>query len=185
MSKGRSIFYKERDWNDFHFYNGSVLSNLTLVESPIDYDYRHEINTRYHSTYIDRILPTEEKLKGLRFLQDRIYNLEFSVLKGFYVYENCYNLLSCLNGKLFVVVVDDREFSTTRGKWESFIITPNNSLQVLIPPYMSYAFYSFEKNTILFNKMAYNEEKGIKKTKYQIFKHKDLNISWPTPSVIL
>jgi dTDP-4-dehydrorhamnose 3,5-epimerase-like enzyme len=184
MSKEKSIFYKERDWDDFHFYNGKILTNLTLVETPIDYDYRHEISTKYHSTYIDRILPVDEKLKGLKFLQDRVYNLEFSVLKGFYVYENCYNLLSCLHGKIYVVVVDDRKFSTTRGKWESFVLTPNNSLQVLIPPFMSYAFYSFEKNTILFNKMAYKDEVELKKKKYQIFKHRELNIKWPTPSAI-
>jgi dTDP-4-dehydrorhamnose 3,5-epimerase-like enzyme len=184
MSLGRSVFYKERDWNDFHFYNGSILQEIKIVETPINYDYRYEVSTKYHSTYIDRILPSEERLHGLKFLQDRVYNLEFSVLKGFYVYENCYNLLSCLHGKLFVVVVDDREFSTTRNKWESFVITPNNSLQILIPPYMSYAFYSFEKNTILFNKMAYSEEVEIKKQKYQIFKHRELNINWPTPSAI-
>lgn len=184
MSIGRSVFYKERDWNDFHFYNGSIIPEITVVETPINHDYRQDVSTTYHSTYFDRILSSEERLKGLTFLQDRVYNMEFSVIKGFYKYTNVYNLLSCLHGKLYVVVVDDREYSTNRGKWESFVLTPHNRLQVLIPPYLCYGFYSYERNTILFNKMAYFDDTEIKKEKYPIFKYRELNINWPTPSAI-
>ena len=86
MSLGRSVFYKERDWNDFHFYNGSTIPEITVVETPINHDYRQDVSTTYHSTYFDRILSSEERLKGLTFLQDRVYNMEFSVIKGFYKY---------------------------------------------------------------------------------------------------
>lgn len=184
MSKKRSIFYKERDWDDFHFYNGSKINEIKIIETPINHDYRSDVSTVFHSTYFNRILPINERLNGLGFVHDKLHNLEFSVLKGFYNYENAYNLFSCFHGKIYLVVVDDREFSTNLNTWESFVLTPHNSLQVLIPPGFSFAFYSFDKNTILFQKLAYAESDEIKKSKYPIFKYNSLNIKWPTPTVI-
>ena len=51
MSIGRSVFYKERDWNDFHFYNGSIISEITVVETPINHDYRQDVSTIFSIIY--------------------------------------------------------------------------------------------------------------------------------------
>ena len=61
MALNRSIFYKERDWNDFHYYNGSVLNEVKVVQPSTYYEFRGSISTTYHSDYYDRLLPANER----------------------------------------------------------------------------------------------------------------------------
>ena len=65
MAVGRSIFYKERDWNDFHFYNGTTLPQVKVVQPSIYHEIRGSITTTYHSDYYDRLLPAAERNEGL------------------------------------------------------------------------------------------------------------------------
>ena len=51
MAKGRSIFYKERDWDDFHFYHGSKLNEVKVIQPSVYYEQRGSISTIYHSDY--------------------------------------------------------------------------------------------------------------------------------------
>jgi len=71
MGLGRSLFYKERSWNDFHFYNGSVLPQVKIVQPSIYHEISGSITTTYHSDYYDRLLPAAERNEGLSFKHDR------------------------------------------------------------------------------------------------------------------
>ena len=59
MALNRSIFYKERSWDDFHFYNGSVLPQVKIIQPSIYHEYRGMITTTYHSDFYDRLLPLD------------------------------------------------------------------------------------------------------------------------------
>lgn len=186
MSKNKSIFYKERDWNDFHFYNGSILNEIKIIESPTFYTYRKNIKTIYHKNYYERLIPSIERNEGYSFVHDKINNIEFGVINGFYQYTNAYNLISCLNGKIYLVVLDDRNFSNTKNKWESFVITPENNLQIFIPQNFLLGYYSMEKNSIILEKLAYKEsEECVNKLNKNIFNYKSVGITWPNNSVII
>ena len=52
--KNRSIFYKERSWDDFHFYNGSVLPQVKIKQPSIYHEYGGMITTTYHADFYDR-----------------------------------------------------------------------------------------------------------------------------------
>ena len=54
--EGLYIFYKERDWDDFHFYHGSKLNEVKVIQPSVYYEQRGSISTTYHSDYYDRIL---------------------------------------------------------------------------------------------------------------------------------
>lgn len=179
MSIGKSIFYKERSWNDFHYYNGSTINEVKIIESPKYQTYRKDVNTTYHSKYYDKLLPVSERNDGLSFLHDKIYRYEMGVLENIVEYENVYNLFTCLSGKIYFVVVDNRIHSTNFKKWESFILTPENNLQIFVPSYISFGYYIMKNDTILLQKMAYKEYDEIKKKKIVI--EKNLNIQWPIP----
>jgi len=69
--KNRSIFYKERSWDDFHFYNGSVLPQVKIVQPSIYHEYRGMITTTYHSDFYDKLLPANDRNEGLKFNHDR------------------------------------------------------------------------------------------------------------------
>ena len=74
--KNRSIFYKERDWNDFHFYNSEVLGGVKIIQPSVYHELRGEISTTYHSDYYDRLLPAKERTEGLQFKHDRFSKSE-------------------------------------------------------------------------------------------------------------
>ncbi|MFN9983519.1 MAG: dTDP-4-dehydrorhamnose 3,5-epimerase family protein, partial [bacterium] len=82
MAVGRSIFYKERDWNDFHFYNGTTLPQVKVVQPSIYHEIRGSITTTYHSDYYDRLLPAAERNEGLSFKHDRYSKSKKGVLRG-------------------------------------------------------------------------------------------------------
>ena len=134
MALNRSIFYKERDWNDFHYYNGSVLNEIKVVQPSTYYEFRGSISTTYHSDYYDRLLPANERNDGLQFKHDRFSKSKFGVLRGLHYDDKTWKLVSCIHGKIYLVVLDVRQYSTTYGKWESFILSPETNTQVLIPP---------------------------------------------------
>ncbi len=60
-----------------------------------------------------------------------------------------YKLCSCVNGKMFDVVVDLRKESGTYLKWIGVWLNADDCIQLLIPPGCGHGFYSSEDNTIL------------------------------------
>ena len=99
MAQGRSIFYKERDWNDFHFYHGTVLNQVKVVQPSVYHEARGSISTTYHSDYYDRILPAADRNKGLKFKHDRHSKSQEGVLRGLHYDDKTWKLVSCLHGK--------------------------------------------------------------------------------------
>ena len=80
--KNRSIFYKERSWDDLHFYNGTKLPQVKVVWPSIYHEYRGMITTTYHSDYYDKLLPGERN-KGLKFNHDRYSKSKLNVLRDY------------------------------------------------------------------------------------------------------
>jgi dTDP-4-dehydrorhamnose 3,5-epimerase len=186
MALNRSIFYKERDWNDFHYYNGSVLHELKIVQPSVYHEFRGSISTTYHSDYYDRLLPANERNDGLQFKHDRYSKSKFGVLRGLHYDDKTWKLVSCIHGKIYLVVLDVRPLSTTYGKWESFIISPETSTQVLIPPMFANGHFVMEDDSIFSYKMAYKGEYNDENAqKTIVFNNPKFNIDWPVKSPIL
>ena len=186
MAQGRSIFYKERDWNDFHFYNGSVLPEVKIVQPSVYHEYRGSISTTYHSEYYDRLLPANERNDGLEFKHDRYSKSKLGVLRGLHYDEKTWKLVSCIHGKIYLVVLDMREQQPNYGKWESFIISPETTTQVLIPPMFANGHFVMEDDSIFTYKMAYKGEYNDEnKQKTIVFNDSRFGIEWPVQSPIL
>ena len=186
MAQGRSIFYKERDWNDFHFYNGSVLPEVKIVQPSVYHEYRGSISTTYHSEYYDRLLPANERNEGLEFKHDRYSKSKLGVLRGLHYDDKTWKLVSCIHGKIYLVVLDMREQQPNYGKWESFIISPETTTQVLIPPMFANGHFVMEDDSIFTYKMAYKGEYNDEnKQKTIVFNDSRFGIDWPVQSQIL
>jgi len=186
MSLNRSIFYKERDWNDFHYYNGTILHELKIVQPSVYHEYRGSISTTYHSDYYDRLLPAKERNDGLAFKHDMYSKSKLNVLRGLHYDDKTWKLVSCIDGKIFLVVLDVRPHSTTFGKWESIIISPETQTQVLIPPMFASGHYIMDDASIFISKLAYQGEyNGETKQQTIVWNDKRFNIDWPTENPIL
>ena len=184
--KNRSIFYKERSWDDFHFYNGSVLPQVKIVQPSIYHEYRGMITTTYHSDFYDKLLPANDRNEGLKFNHDRYSKSKQNVLRGLHYDDKTWKLISCPHGKLYLVVLDLREKQPNYGKWESFIIGPETGTQVLIPPMFANGHYVMEDNSIFQYKLAYPGEYYDDDKQGTVFwNDKRFNIDWPTDNPIL
>lgn len=186
MAQGRSLFYKERDWNDFHFYNGSILPQVKIVQPSIYHEIRGSITTTYHSDYYDRLLPAADRNNGLSFKHDRYSKSKKGVLRGLHWDEKTWKMVSCPHGRIYLVVLDVREKTPDFGKWESFILSPETGTQVLIPPYFANGHFVMEDDSIFSYKMAYEGEYNDEnKQKTILWNNPQFKIEWPTDNPIL
>lgn len=71
---------------------------------------------------------------NVQFVQDDISISSKHVLRGIHGDRETWKLVSCLYGKFYLVVVNWDETSTQFRQWESFVLSDQNRLQVLIPP---------------------------------------------------
>jgi dTDP-4-dehydrorhamnose 3,5-epimerase len=68
------------------------------------------------------------------FVQEDISVSSRHVLRGIHGDADTWKLVSCLHGKFYLVVVNWDERSPQYRQWESFVLSDQNRLQVLIPP---------------------------------------------------
>ena len=170
----------------FHFYHGSKLNEVKVIQPSVYYEQRGSISTTYHSDYYDRILPAEERTKGLKFKHDRFSKSKQNVLRGLHYDDKTWKLVSCLHGKIYLVVLDLRPKQKNFGKWESFILSPETTTQVLIPPMFANGHYVFEDDSIFHYKMAYHGEYNDENKQQTIkWDDKKYEIEWPCTNPIL
>jgi dTDP-4-dehydrorhamnose 3,5-epimerase len=70
----------------------------------------------------------------VKFIQDDISVSSRHVLRGVHGDSKTWKLISCLHGRFYLVVINRDDSSPQFGKWESFVLSDRNRLQVLVPP---------------------------------------------------
>ena len=70
----------------------------------------------------------------VKFVQDDISVSKKNVLRGIHGDTETCKLVSCLIGKFYLVIVNCNPQSPQFGKWQSFTLSDENRLQVLVPP---------------------------------------------------
>lgn len=93
-------------------------------------------------------------------------NFKIGTLRGFHYQESPHGegkTLSCLKGKMYDVVVDLRENSSTYGRWESFLITSENRKSVHVPSGCANAFMTMENDTLIHYYCSEFYQKGAEK----------------------
>jgi dTDP-4-dehydrorhamnose 3,5-epimerase len=126
-----------------------------------------------------------EELTGMNghFVQDNISKSSYGVLRGLHLQKGEHaqaKLVSCLEGKVFDVAVDLREYSPTFGKWFGVELTPENKLQLYVPRGFGHGFSVLSETAEFFYKCDnfYNKasELGV------IYNDADLAIDWMIPA---
>lgn len=110
------------------------------------------------------------------------YNLEAGTIRGFHGQRPPYaekKLVTCLQGSVFDVIVDVRVDSETFGKYQSFELSDDNHLALLIPQGFVHAFQALENNSTL---IYLHDAPYHKESEFGLNIHDpELNINWPLP----
>lgn len=119
----------------------------------------------------------------VHFVQDDISISRKNVLRGIHGDTQTWKLISCLHGKLYVVVVNCDEESMGFGEWKSFIISDRSYRQILIPPKYGNSFLVLSDKAIF----HYKQSSYYCREKQFTYKWNDprFNIYWPINNPIL
>ena len=117
------------------------------------------------------------------FVQDDMSISSKHVLRGMHGDGVTWKLISCLLGKIYLVVVNNDESSPQYGKWRSFVISEVNRLQILVPPKHGLGHLVLTDQAIFHYKQTTYYER---KTQFTLlWNDPKLNIWWPVQAPIL
>ena len=126
-----------------------------------------------------------QKKLNKKFIFEYCTTSKKNSLRGFhfqYKYQQA-KYVTVLKGKILDCVIDLRNKSKTFGKIFKIILSSKNNLALYIPEGFAHAYYSFEKENIIYYKLTnyYNPkfESGINSL------DKNLKIKWPSDTKII
>jgi dTDP-4-dehydrorhamnose 3,5-epimerase len=127
----------------------SRLDGVKLIEPP---SYFEDFRGDYVEIY-NRELYEAAGIK-LDFKQDDYSTSNHGVLRGLHGDDKTWKLVKCVYGSLYLVVVNNDEKSEGYLKWESFCISSQNRLQILIPPKFGNGFLVMSDKAIFHYKQT-------------------------------
>jgi dTDP-4-dehydrorhamnose 3,5-epimerase len=90
------------------------------------YDFRGEYVETFNRSHYSDICPRE-------FIEDDISMSRRHVLRGLHGDPTTWKLIQCLHGEILFTVLDCRDDSPTRGRWQQWLLGDRNRWQVLVP----------------------------------------------------
>ena len=100
------------------------LEGVLIIHPEVFEDYRGE--------YV--MLHSEKLFPDYHFVEDDISVSYKNVLRGIHGDNQTAKLISCLYGRLYLVVVNWDKDSPQCGEWQAFTLSDKNRLQILVPP---------------------------------------------------
>lgn len=122
------------------------LQEVKIVYNDSFKDYRGELWTIYNSNQIE----------GINFNHDKITKSKYNVLRGLHS-DKSYKFITCLYGKIQLVIVNFKEGSDQYLQHQSFILDAANPIKtsILIPPYFLNGHLVLSKEAIFHYKWSY------------------------------
>lgn len=153
------------------------LEGVLLIRPSVFEDHRGE----YVETYNEDLY--RKNGIDITFVQDDISVSSKNVLRGIHGDSETWKLISCLYGKFYLVVVNCSADSEDFGKWESFVLSDVNRLQVLVPPNYGNAHLVLSEKAIF----HYKQSAYYDPSRQFTYKWDDpkLNIWWPVKTPLL
>ena len=153
------------------------LEGVLQIKPDVFEDHRGE----YVETYNEELY--RKNGIDIKFVQDDISVSAKNVLKGIHGDAETWKLVSCLYGKFYLVVVNCDIDSENFGKWQSFVLSEANRLQVLVPPKYGNAHLILSDKAIF----HYKQSTYYDPSRQFTYKWNDprFNIWWPIKNPIL
>jgi len=154
----------------------SSLSGVQIIDTCSNFiDYRGKYAEIYNKQFYAGLAAPE-------FVQDDISISSKHVLRGIHGDDGTWKLISCLSGKFYLVVVNYHKESPQFGKYETFTLSGEDTLQILVPAGFGNGHLVLEDNTIFHYKQStyYGDYKQFTVT----WNDRYLHIPWPIDNPI-
>ena len=132
-----------------------------------------------------KIIHNEKIIKKREFIFEYCTTSKKNALRGFHFQykDQQAKYVSVIKGKILDCVIDLRKNSKTFGKYYKVILSDKNNLGLYIPKGFAHAYFSYEKENIIYYKLNnYYQPKyedGIN------VMDKKLNIKWPSKKFLI
>jgi len=154
------------------------LDGVLLIKPPTIFE---DFRGTYVETYNEKLY-TDAGIKS-RFVQDDISVSSQNVLRGIHGDDDTWKLISCLYGEFYLVVVNWDKTSPQFGRWESFVLSDQNRLQVLVPPRFGNGHLVLSALAIFHYKQSTYYNRAAQFT--LLWNDPKLNIWWPIKNPIV
>ena len=152
----------------------TTFKDLFIVKQRNNNDKRGNLR----ETYNKRILKK-------KFVFEYCTTSKKNVLRGFHFQTKFKQskYVNVIKGKILDVVIDLRKRSKTFGKSFQIILSQDNALGLFIPAGFAHAYYSFQKENIIYYKLdnyySPKFESGI------VYNDTDIKINWPRKNMLI
>ena len=144
------------------------IQDLVIVKQKNNFDKRGILRETFNNKFLKK-----------KFIFEYCTTSKKNVLRGFHFQTKFQQskYVNVVKGKILDVVIDLRKKSKSFGKTFQIILSKDNALGLFIPAGFAHAYYSYEKQNIIYYKLTnyYKPkfERGINSM------DKDLRIKWP------
>ena len=113
----------------------------------------------------------------IQFIQDDISVSKKNVLRGIHGDHKTWKLVTCLDGRFLLLVVNNKKKDNEYKKYQFFYLSDKNNIQILIPPGFGNSHYVLSKKTIFYYKQSTFYDR---KSQFTIkWYDKEFNFKWP------
>ena len=125
-------------------------------------------------------------LKKMKFNHDKFSLSKRNVLRGLHGDNKTWKLVSCPYGKFLLVVVNCKKKSRNYLKWNSWILSHENGIQILIPPNYANGHLCLSKLCLFHYKLSYRGSYVNDKEQFSLrWNDPKINIKWNIKKPIL
>jgi dTDP-4-dehydrorhamnose 3,5-epimerase len=156
----------------------AALPDVLVIRPPTVFE---DFRGSYVETYNEKLYQAAGI--AVSFVQDDISVSSRHVLRGIHGDRETWKLISCLHGKFYLVVVNQVQGSPHFGKWESFVLSDRNRLQVLVPPGHGNGHLVLSDEAIFHYKQSTYYNRATQFT--CLWNDPKLNIWWPIKNPIV
>ena len=118
-----------------------------------------------------------------RFVQDDYSISRRHVLRGLHGDQDTWKLITCLQGRFYLVVIDNDPSSPQYRQWEGFTLSDRNRLSILVPPRFGNGHYVLSEQAIFhYKQSSYYDRAGQFTLEWD---DPELGLWWPTRDPIV
>jgi len=128
----------------------------------------------------------EKKKISLNFKHDKFSLSKKDVFRGLHYDSKTWKLVSCVYGKFFFVVVDCNPKSKHFHKVKTWILSAENNISILVPPYFANGHLCMSKECVFHYKLSYTGKyNDVINQKTLKWNDSSIKIKWPKRKFIL